>query len=783
MAGTPAERLAALSQHEIHYDDLSFDSEIDVGGFGDVWKGVYKVTHQSVAIKTMWGGCSDDAFCMEIETLVEARSRFVVEFVGFTKDPRCIVTKFMANGSLFSALDSDPKGLNLTATDLNTIAYVLAEGVAFLHAKGLIHMDLKLHNILLDENKLPVICDFGSSRRLDTKLATYEGATAQYMAPEIILENHPPTNKVDVYSYAIILWEMLTKDSPYPLLSSAQVACQVIMGRRPIVPEQTPEPLAKLIQQCWSDDPDERPPFQQIVEMFRNGDVIWPGCSAEEFQKRVMARKRGATALPRFRSKPKSARLVRTADSFRKGSVQLPKGIPLGNMDVLLHAHVRALREMDPVRGSSAIVFLTAHVDEPALLETQFWPLVLRVLKFGSKEFSEKMIPLSVLLAQSTQRLCQIRSVPDLHSYVCPASLDVFLYIVSFEPIAVTVEVVDAIANLVDDESVRMKAIVLLCKIESRTEDNIILQKILTKFQSCVNKISEDSCGVLVLRLLLNHGILSDDTIALYLASKITDNVVAGYQALFIREETASISPNLNKVDSLLLHIQTDNHQLRTVALEFVRRYALRVDGTVLSNIIDALLTVVLRYSSENAVLLLCKFASDQQRARSLLSPGSTSIWLFASPAKAVRMMRVFCVLFKQPSFRKELILIPEVPAFLASVLSGSEVEPFLAVCWVIRMADSERDFMLRLDENYVTDGLSGWLLKTTDTRPIQGTTSAMRSIAQYTCSQAFETAIPRLLRLISDENDAIMHCLMLLAKLSEFPDVMDTFFEVLLIC
>lgn len=786
MAEPPAERLAALSQYEIQYEDLVFEQQIGSGSFGDVWKGKYKKGDQLVAIKQLHreqGDSScDEVFCREIETLVAAKHRFLLEFVGFTKSVhRCIVTKFIPNDSLFNALRDDPKQLNLTPTDLNMIAYAMAEGMAFLHSKSLIHRDLKSQNILIDENKLPVICDFGSSRkaRIEEELKTGECGTPNYMAPEFI-QARAYTNKVDVFSYVMILWEMLTKTVPYENLNAAQAICQIIMRKMPTIPDKTPAPLAQLIEQGWSANPDERPSFEKIVVSFKNGDISWPGCNNAEFQERLMAlaRKKGTPLLPRFRSKHNYLEANRLPEMFRKNSVRLSKGTPLGDMDILMHTHIEALREMDPVRGAQAIAFISAHVDEPSLLQNQFWSVVLRVLKFGSKDFVELMIPLSVLLAQSSERLCEIRKVTDLHEYVCTASLDIFLYVVSYEPTVITPLLVDKIANLVKHDEARMKAIVLLCKIANRCEDTNIIEKVLDRFQQIVNTVSEESCGVFVIRVLLNHGIVNDNTIGLYLASKIQNNIVAGYQALFIQEETASISPNVNKVDSLLIHLQADNHQLRNVALEFVRRYALRVDGTVLSNIIDALLTAVLRYSSEKAVLLLCKFASDQQRARALLSPGSTSIWLFASPAKAVRMMRVFCVLFKQPAFRKEMILLPEVPAFLSSVLMSNEVEPFLAVCWAIRIADSERDFIIRVDEGDVTEGLTNWLVKTTETRPVQGATSAMASIAQYTYSHAFERVVPRLVSLINEGNGATLHCLMLLGKLSEYKQTLNAFLE-----
>ena len=327
MSGTPAERLAALSQYEIRHKDLVFTTQIGCGSFGEVWMGTYTVTDEKVAIKKLHrqeGDASgDEVFCREIETLATAKHRFILPFVGFTKSfPFCVVTKFIENDSLFNALREDPKGLRLTATDLNMIAYGMAEGMAFLHSKSLIHRDLKSQNILLDENKLPVICDFGSSRRarIEEELKTGECGTPNYMAPEFI-QAQQYNNKVDVFSYAMILWEMLTKMVPYENLNAAQAICQIIMGKMPQIPETTPEPLAKLIRSGWEQNPEDRPKFEDIAQLFKSGEVYFPGCDLVLFQERCAAleKKRSLSQLPRFRTKQNYLEANRSPDIFIGG--------------------------------------------------------------------------------------------------------------------------------------------------------------------------------------------------------------------------------------------------------------------------------------------------------------------------------------------------------------------------------------------------------------------------------------------------------------------------------
>jgi serine/threonine protein kinase len=184
--------------------------------------------------------------------------------------PYCIVTTFIPNASLFNALREDPKSLKLNGTELTFIAYGIAQGMAHLHSLGLTHRDLKSQNILIDASKSPIICDFGSSRfhNPSQDLKTGEIGTPNYMAPEFIRADSY-TAKVDVYSYAMILWEMLSRDIPFGNMVSAQVICQVLIhNKRPQIPPQTPEALVELIKFGWDTDPSVRPDFSAIVERF-----------------------------------------------------------------------------------------------------------------------------------------------------------------------------------------------------------------------------------------------------------------------------------------------------------------------------------------------------------------------------------------------------------------------------------------------------------------------------------------------------------------------------------
>jgi hypothetical protein len=126
---------------------------------------------------------------------------------------------------------------------------------------------------------LPKIADFGLGRFVTdcTAMQQLTGnlGTPMWMAPELIEDRGygPP---VDVYAFGIILWEMYTEKIPFDGLDRLTVFRNVSQGSRPDLPEET-SPLSVLIQQCWDQDPNKRPSFEEIYSQFENREVEFPG--------------------------------------------------------------------------------------------------------------------------------------------------------------------------------------------------------------------------------------------------------------------------------------------------------------------------------------------------------------------------------------------------------------------------------------------------------------------------------------------------------------------------
>lgn len=176
----------------------------------------------------------------------------IVMFLGAsTKFPNLsIILEYCANRSLWSVLQN--KAIALSWEDRRRIAIEIALGMNYLHSFStpIIHRDLKSLNILLDDCFRAKIADFGWTRLKGDKMTNKIG-TFQWMAPEVI-NGEIYTEKADIFSYAIILWEIAAREPPYKNIMGTKVSIDVIKyDLRPEIPKTTPEPFAKLTKRCW----------------------------------------------------------------------------------------------------------------------------------------------------------------------------------------------------------------------------------------------------------------------------------------------------------------------------------------------------------------------------------------------------------------------------------------------------------------------------------------------------------------------------------------------------
>ncbi|XP_059294223.1 serine/threonine-protein kinase STY13-like isoform X1 [Lycium ferocissimum] len=201
---------------------------------------------------------------------------FHLQFIGACKEPvMVIVTELLLGGTLRKYLVSmRPRCLD-TAVAIR-FALDIARGMECLHSHGIIHRDLKPENLLLTaDHKTVKLADFGLAREESlTEMMTAETGTYRWMAPELYStvtlrhgEKKHYNHKVDAYSFAIVLWELIHNKLPFEGMSNLQAAyAAAFKSVRPST-DDLPEDLAVIVTSCWKEDPNTRPNFTQIIQM------------------------------------------------------------------------------------------------------------------------------------------------------------------------------------------------------------------------------------------------------------------------------------------------------------------------------------------------------------------------------------------------------------------------------------------------------------------------------------------------------------------------------------
>ncbi|VDL64255.1 unnamed protein product, partial [Nippostrongylus brasiliensis] len=262
--------------------DIDFQEAIGSGSFGKVYKGSYR--GKVVAIKRYRAavyGCKSEVemLCREVSILSKLAHPNVVSFVGAVLDDPsqfAIITEFVSNGSLFSLLHEQKRVLDSPLRI--RISYDVAQGMRYLHesaAKPVIHRDLNSHNILIHVDGRAVVADFGESRfmcQTEEDNMTKQPGNLRWMAPEVFSQSGRYDRRVDVFSFALVVWETHSAELPFSHLKPAAAAAEMAYKRaRPPLPDQPtaqfPEPILTLLPMAWHPDPGARPDFSQIVSV------------------------------------------------------------------------------------------------------------------------------------------------------------------------------------------------------------------------------------------------------------------------------------------------------------------------------------------------------------------------------------------------------------------------------------------------------------------------------------------------------------------------------------
>lgn len=266
------------------------NSDLDVigkGGFGVVAKCTNRRNGKELAIKISTSSSFDindqKYFLREVCAFAAINHPAAVKIVGYSLPTRefetpIILLDLIPGGTLRENLDEIKENPWFDTTEKMIIIAGITSIIAHFHANGLIHRDIKPENVLLDENHEPKLSDFGLARSYNEELdvcGTHAG-TDRYMAPEGIGGSTKPLPSLDIYSLAIMIFEIIVEKHPYDLMDKVTVI-KIMKGDRPKIPKFVPAPLADLIQRAWSSDPSQRPSAHEMLTLLGNEDYMLKG--------------------------------------------------------------------------------------------------------------------------------------------------------------------------------------------------------------------------------------------------------------------------------------------------------------------------------------------------------------------------------------------------------------------------------------------------------------------------------------------------------------------------
>ncbi|CAG9812273.1 unnamed protein product [Chironomus riparius] len=263
---------------EIEYNEIEIIKLIGKGSFGSVYKALWR--NKTVAVKEL-SILPEKGPLVEVRYLSRVQHRNIIGLYGTViKGPSVsLVMEYAEDGSLYNLLHCSR--IEYSASHAMSWCRQCADGVAYLHAmrpKPLIHRDLKPPNLLLVNNGLILkICDFGTVTDKSTLMTNNKGSAA-WMAPEVF-EGSIYSERCDVFSWSIILWECLGRELPFKEIElTYSIMWCVHKGQRPHKIDGLPKPINQLMVQCWDPLPQNRPSMDEVHERMKILCDFFPDC-------------------------------------------------------------------------------------------------------------------------------------------------------------------------------------------------------------------------------------------------------------------------------------------------------------------------------------------------------------------------------------------------------------------------------------------------------------------------------------------------------------------------
>jgi cysteine-rich repeat protein len=277
-------KMRDAQENTLDPEDLKYTGLVlGKGNFGEVRKAMY--FGEPVAVKFMrmdkkeyQGENPAELFAQELALFRKLQHPRIVRFLGTARQEngdQIIVSEFMEGGALGTLVKKKWHMIKDNLLLRLRILHDIARGCRYLHGRSppIVHGDLNIGNVLLDENFRGKVSDFGLSGVVSQLKGGATYGAIPWMAPEVLSGADPPSQKSDVFSFGVVSWELFTGQRPYkthPQFKSAgkkrmqALKRDVQDGWRYPVPETIPMSMRELIHDCWEADPDDRPDFEEL---------------------------------------------------------------------------------------------------------------------------------------------------------------------------------------------------------------------------------------------------------------------------------------------------------------------------------------------------------------------------------------------------------------------------------------------------------------------------------------------------------------------------------------
>ncbi|BFG01361.1 mitogen-activated protein kinase kinase kinase 7 [Drosophila madeirensis] len=259
--------LNALQAFYVDFSELTLREKVGHGSYGVVCKAVWR--EKLVAVKEFFASAEQKDIEKEVKQLSRVKHVNIIALHGISSYQQAtyLIMEYAEGGSLHNFLHGKVKPAYSLAHAMSW-ARQCAEGLAYLHAmtpKPLIHRDVKPLNLLLtNKGRNLKICDFGTVADKSTMMTNNRGSAA-WMAPEVF-EGSKYTEKCDIFSWAIVLWEVLSRKQPFKDIDNAYtIQWKIYKGERPPLLTTCPKHIENLMTACWKTAPEDRPSMQYIV--------------------------------------------------------------------------------------------------------------------------------------------------------------------------------------------------------------------------------------------------------------------------------------------------------------------------------------------------------------------------------------------------------------------------------------------------------------------------------------------------------------------------------------